>query len=133
MPEGAPLWKDIVAAYEQGKHRRYGLLFAVNGGAFAIAKVLAASFGQNAPVQTASVQNASVLGGLTLSMLALGMAAFTAVMGIDIFQFGRRMRALDDTLFGFWGRLVLALLCALIIGGWLMVGFAPLPGGGRPG
>jgi hypothetical protein len=26
-------------AYEDGKHRRYELLFAVNGGAFAIAKL----------------------------------------------------------------------------------------------
>jgi hypothetical protein len=31
---------DVNKAYEDGKHRRYGLLFAVNGGAFAIARLL---------------------------------------------------------------------------------------------
>jgi hypothetical protein len=32
---------DSFKYYEDGKHRRYSLLFAVNGGAFAIAKVFA--------------------------------------------------------------------------------------------
>jgi len=123
VPNDPPAWKDIVAAYEQGKHRRYSLLFAVNGGAFAVAKLLVTGFGQNA----------FVLGGLTLWMLALGMAAFSAVMVFDIFQFGLRMRVLDGALFGTWGRLVLLLLGALLIGGWLVVGFAPVPVPGRPG
>lgn len=115
MAAEPPAWKDINGLYEQGKHRRYGLLFAVNGGAFALAKLLVTGFGQNA----------FILGGLTLWMLALGMAAFSAVMCLDIFQFGRRMRALDGALFGFWGRLVLGMLGLLLIGGWLVVGFAP--------
>ena len=33
--------KDALELYENGKHRRYSLLFSVNGGAFAIAKILA--------------------------------------------------------------------------------------------
>jgi hypothetical protein len=32
--------KDILELYEQGKHRRCALLFSVNGGAFAIGKLL---------------------------------------------------------------------------------------------
>jgi hypothetical protein len=35
-----PRIPDIFRAYEEGKHRRYNLLFAVNGGAFAVAKLL---------------------------------------------------------------------------------------------
>ena len=50
--------------YEEGKHRRYTLLFAVNGGAFALAKFIADK-------ATGSV------GGLKLSYLCYGMALFT--------------------------------------------------------
>ena len=71
--------KDAIEIYENGKHRRYALLFAVNGGAFAVARLLA---GQPADV-----------GGLTQGMLSAGMAAFTIVMAYDIWQFGLRMRA----------------------------------------
>ena len=38
-PEGKRVSENF-KSYEEGKHRRYNLLFAVNGGAFAIAKVL---------------------------------------------------------------------------------------------
>ena len=31
---------ELFDTYEVGKHRRYSLLFAVNGGAFAVAKLL---------------------------------------------------------------------------------------------
>jgi hypothetical protein len=66
--------------YEDGKHRRYSLLFAVNGGAFAIAKLHAE---KNA---------VAVLGDLTLERLSFGMILFTVVMVVDIFIFGQRMR-----------------------------------------
>ncbi|MFL5492904.1 MAG: hypothetical protein ACJ8DC_00825, partial [Gemmatimonadales bacterium] len=56
---------DSFKSYEDGKHRRYTLLFAVNGGAFAIAKLYAE---KNAP---------AVLGQLSLRELSLGMFAFT--------------------------------------------------------
>jgi hypothetical protein len=39
MPEEITL-KDKMSLYEEGKHRRYSLLFSVNGGAFAVAKIL---------------------------------------------------------------------------------------------
>src|SRR5947207_1522372 len=65
--------------YEEGKHRRYTLLFAVNGGAFALAKFIADKVTQS-------------MGGLKLSYLCYGMALFTIVMCMDIFMFGLKMR-----------------------------------------
>lgn len=105
--------KDAFAIYENGKHRRYSLLFAVNGGAFAIAKLLAAEPGR---------QNA-VLGNLSLMQLAIGMVIFTAVMVWDIHAFGEKIRKsyLPDA-FGPQGKAVLFLLGALLCAGWLMVG-----------
>jgi hypothetical protein len=102
--------KDALELYENGKHRRYGLLFSVNGGAFAIAKILA---GQG-----------NVLGGLSLRQLSVGMVLFTVVMVWDIFEFGRRNRKEPiPNVFGGAGRAVLLLLGALICAGWVLVGF----------
>jgi hypothetical protein len=105
--------KDVVEIYETGKHRRYGLLFAVNGGAFAIAKLIA---GEGPPRD-------AVLGGLRLSTLAMGMAVFTLVMTFDIWTFGERMRnqSPELSLFGAVGKGVLLLIGALIAVGWLLV------------
>ena len=117
---------DLFELYETGKHRRYTLLFAVNGGAFAVGRLWAEN----------PDGAAAVLGGLTLSALAVGMAAFTAVMVADIFTFGEKMRrvlALDGVgtpvieVFGPIGRIVLLLLGLLVVVGWLLVGF-----GGHP-
>ena len=102
--------KDALELYENGKHRRYGLLFSVNGGAFAIAKILA---GQG-----------NVLGGLSLRQLSVGMVIFTVVMVWDIFEFGRRSRKEPiPSVFGRVGKAVLLLLGALICAGWILVGF----------
>lgn len=49
---------DVSELYENGKHRRYSLLFAVNGGTLAIAKYL----GDNLEGTAAS----AVVGGLTI-------------------------------------------------------------------
>jgi len=102
--------KDALELYENGKHRRYGLLFSVNGGAFAIAKILA---GQG-----------NVLGGLSLKQLSIGMALFTVVMVWDIFEFGRRSKKepIPDV-FSPAGKIVLLVIGALICIGWLLVGF----------
>ena len=106
--------KDAFDLYETGKHRRYGLLFSVNGGAFAIAKLLAGEPG-NDPV---------VLGHLTLPQLAIGMALFTVVMVADIFMFGEKMRTNElPGAFGWQGKLVLFLLGFLLCAGWLLAGF----------
>jgi hypothetical protein len=100
--------------YMEGKMKRYSLLFAVNGGAFAIAKV----FGEHDSTQ--------LLGGLTVQHLALGAVAFTVLMGIDIFLFGLMMRRKffgDRMVFTWVGRVILVALCALLIAGWLMAAF----------
>jgi len=97
-------------AYEDGKHRRYSLLFAVNGGAFAVAKLFADSHTSN------------VLGSLTLRQLSIGMILFTVVMVLDIYMFGEKMRTqyLPDT-FSWQGKTVLLLLGLLICAGWFLV------------
>jgi hypothetical protein len=66
--------KDAYTLYEAGKKRRYDLLFAVNGGAFAIAQLL-----NNSPDKP--------LGGLSLPDLAIGMAVFTILMVWDISKY----------------------------------------------
>ena len=107
--------KEAFDVYENGKHRRYSLLFTVNGGAFAIAKLLTGEPGK------AGV----VLGDLTLFQLSVGLIAFTAVMAWDIWEFGEKMRStyLKDA-FGKKGKVVLILLAAIISFGWLLVGVA---------
>jgi len=107
--------KDEFELYENGKHRRYGLLFSVNGGAFAVAKLLTGE-GKTAP---------AVLGDLSLSQLALGMILFTVVMTGDIYAFGEKMRKkeyLGDEAFGPAGKIVLILLGALLCLGWFLAG-----------
>ena len=93
--------------YEDGKHRRYTLLFAVNGGGFAIAKLL--------------LEPTRDFGQLTRTKLALGMILFTLVMSADIFMFGEKMRTsyLPDA-FGLPGKTVLLLLAALLCAGWAL-------------
>lgn len=97
--------------YENGKHRRYSLLFAVNGGAFAVAKFLAGD----------EDEKLIVLGKLTLTELALGMTAFTVVMVWDIYEFGDKMSRVCLDAFGPAGKRVLMLLGALLCAGWLRV------------
>jgi hypothetical protein len=96
--------------YEDGKHRRYSLLFAVNGGAFAIARLFA---DQSA---------AAVLGGLSLQELSVGMILFTIVMVVDIYSFGEKMRtAYLPEAFGWQGKAVLLLIGFLLCAGWFLV------------
>ena len=105
--------KEAFDIYENGKHRRYSLLFAVNGGAFAVAKLFADD----------PAKQDRVLGDLSLTQLAVGMAIFTTVMIWDIYLFGQKMRAkyLKDA-FGPQGKIVLFVLGALLFTGWLLVG-----------
>src|SRR5215467_3036893 len=79
-PDSSKAMPESFKAYEDGKHRRYELLFAVNGGAFAVAKLYA------------DKNTAAFLGNLTLRELAFGMILFTIVMVADIFMFGEKMR-----------------------------------------
>src|SRR5260370_7817417 len=68
--------KTKFSFYEKGKHRRYTLLFSVNGGAFAVAKLLVGAEGKS-----------TVLGQLTLPELSWGMILFTVIMIPDIYAF----------------------------------------------
>ena len=106
---------EILKAYEEGKHRRYNLLFAVNGGAFAIAKLLA--------VPQEKTSSVVVLEGLSLWHLSLGMTLLTIVMVLDIFMFGQNMRKRMPELFGWQGKLVLILIGLLLCVGWSLVSF----------
>jgi hypothetical protein len=105
---------DSFRAYEEGKHRRYNLLFAVNGGAFTVAKLFS------------EAKMVSVLGSLTLPQLSFGMIVFTAVMVWDLFVFGQKMRTayLPDQ-FGGVGKTVLLLIGLLICAGWFLVAWGP--------
>ena len=96
-------------AYEDGKHRRYQLLFSVNGGAFVIAKFIA----EKDPPR--------VVGNLTLHQLSIGMMLFTAVMIVDIFMFGEKMRKryLPDE-FGWQGKIVLTMIGIIICLAWYL-------------
>jgi hypothetical protein len=105
--------KEAFDVYEGGKHRRYSLLFSVNGGAFAVAKLM----------NSEPMKQGEVLGSLTLAQLSVGMAVFTSVMVWDIWLFGEKMRLnYLKNAFGPQGKAVLILIGALIVIGWLLVG-----------
>ena len=105
-----PTIPESFRIYEEGKHRRYGLLFSVNGGAFAIAKLFS------------DANTAKLLGDLTLRQLAIGMILFTILMTADIYMFGKKIREnyLPDA-FTVQGRAVLLLIGFLICAGWYLV------------
>ena len=113
-------YPEIFKLYEDGKSRRYNLLFAVNGGVLAIATGF-------------PNQDGTLLTGLSLQTVAIGMVIFTILMAVDIWIFGIRMRENgDDTgagaqrgIFSWWGRGVLAAICALMIIAWLTVACSP--------
>jgi len=108
--------KDKLTLYEDGKHRRYTLLFSVNGGAFAIAKLLVGAEGKPA----------TVLGQLTLPELSWGMILFTAFMVADIYAFGYKMRKnFALKVFATIGKVVLISIGLLICCGWFLVVHTP--------
>jgi hypothetical protein len=107
---------DGLNTYIDGKMKRYSLLFAVNGGAFAIAKLLGEQ------------QTGKVVGGLTLEAVAIGAIIFTCLMWLDIYLFGETMRSKffgNRLVFGRPGKLILSALSALLILGWLLAAFWP--------
>lgn len=100
--------KDVFEIYETGKNRRYNLLFAVNGGAFAVLSFLVTE----APIKH---------GNLVIIWIGLAMVTFSAVMGYDIYKFGFYMRHLSGNLklFGRAGQRVLKLIVSLLIVAWV--------------
>jgi hypothetical protein len=112
-------WGEHDKTHEDGKHRRYELLFAVNGGAFAISKF---AIGEE--------KAKMFLNSLTLREVAVGMIIFTVLMWRDIFVLGSRLRVdAGDNMkwdrrnptkgtFSPWGRIVLGAICILLILAW---------------
>jgi len=103
---------ELFKLYEDGKQRRYGLLFAINGGGFAIAKFIAPDCSGHT----------TVLGALRLWNLSAVMIVMTVLMVWDIFNFGTQMsEKLHGDVFKKPGRWVLGLLGGLILVGWVLV------------
>src|SRR5688572_29581128 len=102
---------DGLSTYIDGKMRRYGLLFAVNGGALAIGKLMA------------DANTAKLLGQLSVRHLALGAIIFTIVMVVDIWLFGQMMRQefLGDLAFSKPGKIISLMLGTLLVVSWLLV------------
>lgn len=110
----------VEQAYLEGKMKRYGLLFSVNGGTFAIISL--------------AVQNADdgldashhLIGKLTLGNLALWIIIFTALMIADIWRYGTGMRKLEASayfgrhprLFTPFGQSITVLVGILLVGAW---------------
>jgi len=67
-------------------------------------------------------KDAPDLGHLTPAILSVGKTAFTAIMVVDIFAFGTKMRdAYSLDVFKTVGQTVLVLIGLLICGGWALV------------
>jgi len=96
--------------YESGKKRRYELMFAVNGAAYALAIWAAKS--------AAGVIDLRI-GGLSATHIGWGMAGFNLLMCLDIYAFGR---GFSPYFFHLPGRLVIIGLSALTMIGWLLAG-----------
>ena len=103
-----------LGTYIDGKMKRYSLMFAVNGGAFAVAKLMA---------ETSKAGDTILLGHLRLWHLALGAIVFTALMVVDIFLWGQMMKRkfLGDLAFNVPGKLILIFLGVLLVFAWLLV------------
>ena len=126
-------YKDAMEIYEDGKHRRYSLFFAVNGAVAAIAKV-----GQGG-ADPGSVPDWVPDWLPDHGLFRLGMIVFTALMTCDIWIFGQRIReAVGDDRGSGWdgifsrvGKIVLFGCCALIMAGWAFVRSMPAFSGGE--
>jgi hypothetical protein len=114
-------YADIYKLYEDGKKRRYDLLFAVNGGVFAV-------------INGVKALGAADIPGLRHDRIAFGMILLTALFGYDIWQFGMRMRKkaqdgelpASEGMFANAGRIVLCGICAVLIAGWSLAAFPHL-------
>jgi len=96
--------------YLEGKMKRYSLLFQVNGGAFAIAKLL------DAPEPP---------GGLGIAALSLGALVFSVLMTADIWLWGAGMRnTYSARIFRPVGQSILLMIGALLCSAWVLVGWS---------
>ena len=106
--DGARL--DGLRTYIDGKLKRYNLLFAVNGAAFAIAKL------------ATDRESKILLGHLTVSAVAWGAISFTVLMTVDIWLWARMMKKnfRGPLAFNRPGKGILLLLSGLIIVAWVL-------------
>jgi hypothetical protein len=95
---------DEYRVYQDGKARRYTLLFSVNGGALAILEF------------ATEVDSANLF-----SAMPYGLILFTATMFIDIWAFGSALHAEVEQAFRLIGRFVLTTICGLIIAAWSLM------------
>jgi hypothetical protein len=102
---------EALNSYTEGKMHRYNLLFAVNGGAFAVGGFL---------LQPSANPLLKVF---PIEYLAQGAIVFTAVMTVDIWLFGQMMREkfVGDGAFTAPGKTLLLIICVLLIAGWAIV------------
>lgn len=105
---------DVYGTYQEGKMKRYGLLFSVNGGAYAVVTWKAEH--PDSPLgASASLTNLAVVVASAASLL-------TALMFVDIWFFGRMMRqqAPKDGLayFGPHGKAVLTSMVLVLDAAW---------------
>src|SRR4051812_38366310 len=95
--------------YLEGISNRVRLLFTVNGGAFAIARLIVDK-SNSSPI---------LLGSLRLWHLSLGMAIITILIGLDIWIFADIMKRkfLGDIVFHWPGKALIISMSGIIICG----------------
>lgn len=97
--------------YLEGKMKRYSLLFSVNGGAFAIIQFS---------------KDTQLPGVLSMFGLSFGLILFTLLMVSDIWLWGADMRQKHGIkLFRPVGQMILLMIGALFVSGWLLMGVLP--------
>lgn len=111
---------EALKAYTDGKMQRYTLLFAVNGGAFAVGEFVLGRGGPNAPAL------------LPIEFLADGAIVYTALMTVDIWLYGQMMREkfVGSAAFSVAGKALLLLISLLLMGGWYLVSLTATGAGG---
>ena len=115
---------DLERTYIDGKMRRFYLLFAVNGGAFAIVQLAKGEEGLK------------FIGNINISILSAGVMLFTALMLIDLWVYARGIRNMesrwikqkaidgndngDPRVFSAYGKCIILGMWVLLSGGWFL-------------
>jgi hypothetical protein len=110
---------DAYNTYQDGKMKRYTLLFSINGGAYAIVTWVAEHMGAAERIsRAASLKPIAVV-------VAIAASLFTALMCVDLWLFGRMMKkagtGVDLVYFGEHGKAVLASIVLILLVAWVGV------------